>query len=922
MAKRNRRISQPLAVIAVAFAALALAQLWLAAPLRLAGFALDADLAIVPGSPLPSPDVLPGDRVVAVNRQRIATRRELAAVLSRAVRGEATVVIEQRGRLRTATLSQLRFERDPPPDLVDAYSVVRVDERRFAGRVPVSEIGAFLAEAAPTPIEVEYELRRTQIEGPAAIRSSAPSALVLAWLALGALGFFGVALLASQGLSRRRDLPHAAATVALGALACSALTATALGASAAPTFALWAVAVFVVWRAVAAARGPASERGAWVSLAGPLAAVAVIGVAYVAVTAVGQDTVAGLLRQVAQGFAAAAAVGAGLVVGDLAGKGGSATSRRLRAIAVGVGVLAGAAVAVAAPDLRLEWMSFALLAAGAVLWADDVAAAVGLAVDPRRHVEGGGGESGLLAALQHLQDVAPAGTTARAYAGADRDFVAVSSGSGAGGEARLVAAPASEEVAALMAMLATEGGMLPRGPRLHGHDVIEEDPFEDVQARLGVVAAVPLRAAGAAGLSGFFVLSQEPGGAPVHEAAVTLFIDAIEEVEGPRVYAELGMLTAGALLGVARAVVKARPPREVEREAPRAQPTPSAPPPAVALGARLASASASGAVTSVRATTLAPRPLAAPVPDGPGPDATAWMLHLSESLEAHYPVSDPEALDDREWLALAFLRESIKPALIVGEPGVGKEFVARAVHAAMWGEARRFAVIDCALRPPSVVEDELFGDGDEAGLVAAVADGTLMLKQASALGQDRLVRLVPRLLQTSARVVFAERYRGEEPGIPKSVPSAIRVAAEDRTIHLTPLRDRPEDVSRFATYLLHRAAMQYDLPLTELDGEAEDWLASQDLALNFVELEVLVTSAALRAGGGGTLRREHFVGPDREADGAPLQQVLDLTGAENEERDQILAALREAEDNRTRAAELLGVTRGKLLRRMKKYGLD
>jgi len=321
-------------------------------------------------------------------------------------------------------------------------------------------------------------------------------------------------------------------------------------------------------------------------------------------------------------------------------------------------------------------------------------------------------------------------------------------------------------------------------------------------------------------------------------------------------------------------------------------------------------------------TTHASPPVGAPPVDD---DASRWAAHLSELVQRRYPVEDRDALDDREWLALAFLRDSVKPALIVGEPGVGKEFVARAVHAAMWGETRRFVVLDCSLRPPSVVEDELFGDDDEPGLVAVVGEGTLLLKQASSLGEERLMRLVPRLLATRARLVFAERYRGAETGIPSTVSKAIRAAVEERRIHLSPLRERPDDVARFASMLLLRAAMRYDLAVTEIGDDAEDFLGTLDLPGNFAELDAVVTGAALRCTG-RVLRRTDFgvaaTGSTTSAD-APAQTMLDLPDGDGDgDRERIVEALREAGDNRTRAAELLGMSRGKLLRRLKKFGLE
>lgn len=320
--------------------------------------------------------------------------------------------------------------------------------------------------------------------------------------------------------------------------------------------------------------------------------------------------------------------------------------------------------------------------------------------------------------------------------------------------------------------------------------------------------------------------------------------------------------------------------------------------------------------------------------DGTLAAAEAWAHQLGDELKRGYPVQDPDALNDREWLALGFLRDSIKPALLVGEPGVGKEFVARAVHDAMWGETRRFAVLDCAVRPPSIVEVELFGDEETPGLVELVGRGTLLIKSASNLGDNRLETLVARLDRSEARVVFAERYVGDETGVPKTVSRVIRNVVQDRNIHLSPLRDRPADIVRYARYFLHRAGMTYDVMVTSFMPEAEAWLRALELPGNFPELRARVVAGVLRAEDESVSLRDLGVDEDSVTtdDIAPTtaetkRETSSDDGAqwttdERRERDKIVDALTAHDGNRTHAAASLDMSRGALLRRMRKYDID
>lgn len=883
--------------------------LWLATPLGLRGLAVDSNLHLQSGSDLPS-QLEPGDRVVAVNEKPVHSRRELAAVLARSPFPTIEVVVELRDRMRTVTLSQLRMENDPPAELLSAARIVRVDTEVIEGAMPVSELHEYLERAAPTPIEVEYELERAQVGGPVSVQQRTHSPIVLAWLALGLLGMIGVALLRSQRLSRSGSIALPISSIGIGALAMAALTANVVSVGITPSFALWAVALAVAWRsAEAASRVSRVDSPVASLLLGAPALLAVAGAGLVSVTSLGEDNVAAWLGQVDQ-FVLAAGALALAFYGGIAWRFASEERRVRLAEIVGVAVaIIGTLVVFLATEQELSSaVTWGLLLGGGVIWPTDLAGCLESLGSSHAAAGARAGGRGLAVGLTNLVDEVADSYQVYGFVGIGEDFVSVSVDDPTGtGEMRVVTAEAKPEVAAALSMLALEGGMYPRPMQLGDAD---EDPFSELRARLGFEAIVPVGTEeGRAGVQ-TFVGALGKDASAYDMFPVESFVESVQSAAGSAFVSELVAVGSEALLRSARR----------------------------ALRESQSGTGVSSPVRVKRTTQATPAP--APSSEQPGsasagsPD-TRWVTHLTDQLGRAYPVDEPAALDDREWLALSFLRDSIQPALIIGEAATGKEFVARAVHEAMWGADRRFATVDCATRPPSIVDVELFGDDEEPGLVDVIGKGTLLLKGASTLGDDRLANLVPRLCRTSCRLIFAERYRGNEDGVPATVPKTIVRFCGDRHIHLSPLRERASDIPRFANHFLHEAAMRYGAMVTGFEPDALEYVGSLELSGNFLELRARVTAAVLRSDG-ETISRADF---GESAPGSPpvrrapepeqsaqttlaLPWIESSSDAQSGEKDRIVAALEEAGGNRTRAAEVLGFTRGKLLRRLKKYNLS
>jgi two-component system NtrC family response regulator len=288
--------------------------------------------------------------------------------------------------------------------------------------------------------------------------------------------------------------------------------------------------------------------------------------------------------------------------------------------------------------------------------------------------------------------------------------------------------------------------------------------------------------------------------------------------------------------------------------------------------------------------------------------------------------------------------------LIVGESGTGKELVARALHRASPRGKGPLVSINCAAFAENLLESELFGHERGAftgaterkrGLLEVADGGTLFLDE---IGEFPL-NLQPKLL----RVLQERRFR--RVGGTAEIESDVRVVAathrdlaamltsgafrEDLyyrlnvvTLHVPPLRQRPEDVPLLALHFLRRFARELDRPVVSLHPEALKTLQGYAWPGNVRELQNVIERGVLFCAG-DTLRAADLPEPLRRSAGEtiapavsleldrPLPELLDAV-----EEELIRRALVKARGVQAQAAELLGISRSNLQYKLKKFGLD
>ncbi len=282
--------------------------------------------------------------------------------------------------------------------------------------------------------------------------------------------------------------------------------------------------------------------------------------------------------------------------------------------------------------------------------------------------------------------------------------------------------------------------------------------------------------------------------------------------------------------------------------------------------------------------------------------------------------------------------------LIFGESGTGKELVAHAIHSMSPRAAEPFVEVNCAAIPEELIESELFGHR-KGSFTGAHEDKTGKFQQADA-GTLFLDEVGDMSLKTQAKVLRAlEEQRFEPVGASAFVQVDVRVVAAtnknlDEEIergnfredlfyrlnvipfHVPPLRERLEDVPLLAEHFLEEFATAYGRKRKELTREAMELLKGYHWPGNVRELRNLMERIVIMNPQVRVDARHIPLNAGRRNADRPIDRFGSLQEVrESAEREYILRKLDETGGNVSRAAELLGLERSHLYRKMKALGI-
>jgi DNA-binding NtrC family response regulator len=278
---------------------------------------------------------------------------------------------------------------------------------------------------------------------------------------------------------------------------------------------------------------------------------------------------------------------------------------------------------------------------------------------------------------------------------------------------------------------------------------------------------------------------------------------------------------------------------------------------------------------------------------------------------------------------LELAQRSALPVLFIGEPGTGRQHFARQVHYASERGRTAFVPLDCRRLPADHLTETL------RRLSGPQTDETI---QAGTAYFDRIEAL-PRELQTSLvelieskgsarlRVMAASKRPLEEFVESDDIIRELYYALTPLTIFVPPLRNRPEDLEPLAQFFLEELNRENPLQVQGFHDEVWQQFQRYDWPGNVQELRQVIAEARQQCTG-ALIEVSHLpfrfrTGVDRQTIGPPMRKrtvQLDPLLLQVE-REQIELALVEARHNKAKAADLLGITRPRLYRRMEVLGI-
>jgi two-component system, NtrC family, nitrogen regulation response regulator NtrX len=306
-----------------------------------------------------------------------------------------------------------------------------------------------------------------------------------------------------------------------------------------------------------------------------------------------------------------------------------------------------------------------------------------------------------------------------------------------------------------------------------------------------------------------------------------------------------------------------------------------------------------------------------------------------------------------ESFALRQLREQVEMAaptngrvLIYGENGTGKELVARTVHQLSRRRQATFVEVNCAAIPEELIESELFGHmkgaftgavADKPGRFEQAANGTIFLDEIGDMSlktQAKVLRVLQE--QVMERVGGTQRIRVDVRVLAatnKELPAEIRAGRfrEDLYFRLNvipifvpPLRDRRDDIPLLADHFMALMAAEYGRRPKRFAPEAVARLQHYGWPGNVRELRNIIERLMIMVPGDTITAQDlAFLGHDDVRPPIePVDASIPLSEAREQfERDYILRALAEQGGNISRTAEVLGVERSNLYKKMKAFGI-
>ncbi len=293
---------------------------------------------------------------------------------------------------------------------------------------------------------------------------------------------------------------------------------------------------------------------------------------------------------------------------------------------------------------------------------------------------------------------------------------------------------------------------------------------------------------------------------------------------------------------------------------------------------------------------------------------------------------------------MAKIGPSAASVLIVGESGTGKELVARTLHELSPRQKARFVAVNCAAIPETLLESEIFGhergaftgaEGRRQGLFELAGGGTLFLDEVAEMApatQAKLLRVLEersfrRLggseeIQVDVRVLAATNRDPAKALEEGKLREDLYYRLNVFTLELPPLRDRKEDIPLLIAAFVREVNERNQRNVAGIEDDAREVLRSYHWPGNLRELRNVIERSVIVAKG-SRIRKEDLppsvLSPLARARPDAAVEFPVGTTVDEAERNLILKTLDATGQNKTRAAEILGISLKTLHNKLKKY---
>ena len=332
---------------------------------------------------------------------------------------------------------------------------------------------------------------------------------------------------------------------------------------------------------------------------------------------------------------------------------------------------------------------------------------------------------------------------------------------------------------------------------------------------------------------------------------------------------------------------------------------------------------------------------------------------LEEELKTKYDVGEIVGKSQKMqkvFKTIGKAASSDLTVLITGESGTGKELVARALHKASNRANGPFVAVNCAAIPRELLESELFGyekgaftgaTESRAGKFEQADGGTIFLDEIGDMDislQAKILRVIQERefyrvggkaqIKVDVRIISATNQDLETAVKKKMFREDLFHRLNVITIPLPPLRERKEDIPLLSDYFIKRFSSELGSSVRHIEDDAMLILKNYEWKGNVRELENVIQRAIVMSGGDSITPEYLPISQSAGRDFVSMHEIIKdkvnnytkKGGLYNEvigetEKELLLSVLKKTEWNQVKAAEILGINRNTLSRKMKELDI-